>query len=634
MRKGQQKILERARLYEIREEYIHLLEREDLTVSQLGRLFSILCDISNKSAYELDPDDAVELAVTARKADMPVVSLLIAEDQPLSEIIGFLKSEDEEFRFFAHSLFACGYSYADVQLAYRRCREKNYLPQQSASQDNAGAMSLFLAFCREYSKLLSSASMKKILEFLEEIPGSFHYRSPASAKDLALCISADIPYETYREFIHEKGFNAGELPGHLAFPQLSEYAQGEIYEYDPEREEVLNALAPYFEKFGKAVTLGCSAIRWKIRRSANSASAEFWRPSEITIYPSGDVKYKWDRGSKFLIFRDAPTHIYKERGRGRDSRITMSTLRDLDDAAGIYGKPFSDFVKSVFSNHPETHVYKDILSHLDNTARGARQGLLPPIPVDQCDGKRTPFDLAAAYYVNGRDINWNKLGLPAGYLFMKARMVVTKESIGILEHAFWDKEFMGTLLADPELHWLRIDGKVDELCLRILEGRCDTSPEYTEDQEFRIRDYVRTCRQSHNKISLRFRSLRKINEAHLDMAVRMDEKYVPKITIPQKSRFRELRRLLPPEFEWITSRRRIVIEGRMQHHCVATYADRVNADQCAIYSFIYAPENTRYTVEFIKGKDGYLVNQMQKKYDRGYSKEALDYVRSFLVEQA
>ena len=96
--------------------------------------------------------------------------------------------------------------------------------------------------------------------------------------------------------------------------------------------------------------------------------------------------------------------------------------------------------------------------------------------------------------------------------------------------------------------------------------------------------------------------------------------------------FRKLRRLLPEdEFEWIKTRKRIVEEGYYMRHCVASYAKNVNNDSCAIYSFIYPKTGKRYTIEFSKRNERYVMDQIQSKCNRGASQEVKDYINNFLA---
>lgn len=97
------------------------------------------------------------------------------------------------------------------------------------------------------------------------------------------------------------------------------------------------------------------------------------------------------------------------------------------------------------------------------------------------------------------------------------------------------------------------------------------------------------------------------NKEDNNLCLEYRSKHTPKIEIPKKSKFLELKKILPKEpFEWITTRRRIILEGEEMHHCVASYAERINRDTCAVYSFIYPENQKRYTIEFHANAGGII----------------------------
>ncbi len=51
---------------------------------------------------------------------------------------------------------------------------------------------------------------------------------------------------------------------------------------------------------------------------------------------------------------------------------------------------------------------------------------------------------------------------------------------------------------------------------------------------------------------------------------------------------------------------------------------------CNLYSFVYEPENCRYTLEIREEKGKYQLVQIQKKYNQGCSDEARQYVQQFI----
>ena len=146
-----------------------------------------------------------------------------------------------------------------------------------------------------------------------------------------------------------------------------------------------------------------------------------------------------------------------------------------------------------------------------------------------------------------------------------------------------------------------------------------------------IDDYVRLCLQTKTKVQLNLSSIKRIVELHDELINTKKNREMPTIHIPKNTVYTKLRKLLPKEFEWIKTKKRLLKESEIQHHCVWTYGDKINADKSAIYSFVYAPENKRYTIEFEYGNDEkYKIRQMQSCCDKGHSKEAYEYVKSFL----
>ena len=146
-----------------------------------------------------------------------------------------------------------------------------------------------------------------------------------------------------------------------------------------------------------------------------------------------------------------------------------------------------------------------------------------------------------------------------------------------------------------------------------------------------IDDYVRLCLQTKTKVQLNLSSIKRIVELHDELINTKKNREMPTIHIPKNTVYTKLRKLLPKEFEWIKTKKRLLKESEIQHHCVWTYGGKINADKSAIYSFVYAPENKRYTIEFEYGNDEkYKIRQMQSCCNKGHSKEAYEYVQKFL----
>ena len=116
----------------------------------------------------------------------------------------------------------------------------------------------------------------------------------------------------------------------------------------------------------------------------------------------------------------------------------------------------------------------------------------------------------------------------------------------------------------------------------------------------------------------------------------MDKYKDDKNIIKEGSKFNELRNILPGDYEWITTSKRLYYESKLQHHCVYTnYRNRIQNDQCTIYSYINPTNNERHTIEFIYDKErGYRAIQIQKKYNSGYDEEVLNNLEYLLSKKA
>jgi hypothetical protein len=155
------------------------------------------------------------------------------------------------------------------------------------------------------------------------------------------------------------------------------------------------------------------------------------------------------------------------------------------------------------------------------------------------------------------------------------------------------------------------------------------------------RDYVQMERQSKHKIRLDIRSEEHLINLHDNTARTADYRTNTRdVNIPENSKFNRLRELLPEEFEWIKTRKRLIMEADLQHHCVWSYAGKISGDRCAIYSYVdhnaaYAVDHTarRYTIEFCINREGkYYVEQVQGRYDTVNANGMKGYIQSILDE--
>lgn len=361
----------------------------------------------------------------------------------------------------------------------------------------------------------------------------------------------------------------------------------------------------------------------------------------ITIHLTKYNSFKWNDNSRLdygikgrsdkIVYFYNTGEFYKET-KEKQTLIPI-TLREIMKLISIYGNMITDFLYPYFEMLSENNkIYLDVLriiKDLDNNDN-MYHICIPPIPLSEFKEKHTLKEVMTSHYKNTEDIPWNKVDIKICYAYFKLRKRIEPAGYTIL----WN--------------WLNNHSKLltisDSVFTEILMNRFNEDSYwkslniYGENQKvtkdtvrYTVRDYISFCHKLHKKIHLAFTSAKKMKELHDDYAVIVRNKYTPTIVIPKDTKFKELEKLLPAdEFTWIKTKRKIIKEGVEMHHCVATYADLVNSDVCAIYGFIKKDNHRRYTIEFRKNKNGYYIEQMQSMCDRGYIEEDYAYVQSLL----
>lgn len=165
--------------------------------------------------------------------------------------------------------------------------------------------------------------------------------------------------------------------------------------------------------------------------------------------------------------------------------------------------------------------------------------------------------------------------------------------------------------------------------------------DFNNELERIIYDYIRMCFNNRNsKVKLNIKSVSEIRNRHDDINRNTNtDKNTGNVKVPKNSIFNELRNILPEEFEWVKTRKRLILETKVQHHCVWSYYSLINSDECAIYSYVDKDGSKssddvsrRYTIEFRydhKTKK-YYVNQTQGRFDRVNSSKMTEYINGLL----
>lgn len=360
----------------------------------------------------------------------------------------------------------------------------------------------------------------------------------------------------------------------------------------------------------------------------------------ITIYLTKYDSFKWednfkltygkkDRSDKIVYFYNTGK-FYKEIK--EKSILIPINLREIMKLISVYGSTITDFLYPYFEMLAEDNkIYLDVLRIMKNTKNDNKyHTCIPPIPLSEFKGKHTLKEVMTSYYKNTEDIPWNKVDIKICYAYFKLRKRIEPAGYTILWNWLNDHQQSLTVLNCVFVEILMNRFNENSYWENIsIYGKNQKVTK--ETVRYTVQDYINFCHTLHKKIRLTFTSAKKMKEFHDDYAVIIKNKYTPTITIPKNTKFKELEKLLPAdEFTWIKTKYKIIKEGVEMHHCVATYADLVNKDVCAIYGFIKKDNHQRYTIEFRKDKNGYYIEQMQSMCDRGYIEEDYAYVQSLL----
>lgn len=155
------------------------------------------------------------------------------------------------------------------------------------------------------------------------------------------------------------------------------------------------------------------------------------------------------------------------------------------------------------------------------------------------------------------------------------------------------------------------------------------------DDVILVEDWLNLCCKFSIPFSLRKKSLKKIIESHNKLSIIGWEQEHKNDTdynlIPKNSQFYPLRKILPVDYEWITTHKRLQLESKIMHHCVWSYEDRIKNDTCAIYSYQDPVTLHQHTIEFQKINDHFYINQIQKRYDRGFDKNVLKQLKTYNI---
>lgn len=335
--------------------------------------------------------------------------------------------------------------------------------------------------------------------------------------------------------------------------------------------------------------------------------------------------------------------------------IELAEYKYNDDLVRLI-KLYTDYLisKNIF--------FKDIL--ID-----CKENCLMPLTVNECINYHNRAELIKGKYkkADGINLQWNKRNLNLSYMIIKSMPYVdgkgkeilkqiktfdlSKININKMGYKFKVMDFLYEIIRkniednfkkeyEKKLMYEKNQDELSEL-QDILPDEQDSLISYDYNFNNLIYDYIRMCFNDKNsKIKLNIKSVNEIRNRHDDFNRNISiDKNTGNVKVPKNSIFNELRNVLPEEFEWIKTRKRRILETKVQHHCVWSYYSLINSDDCAIYSYVDKDGSKssddvprRYTIEFRYNHKAkrYYVNQTQGRFDRVNSSKMTEYINELL----
>lgn len=326
---------------------------------------------------------------------------------------------------------------------------------------------------------------------------------------------------------------------------------------------------------------------------------EFGHSNRICINKNYDgkvnyVSHQFQYKKKLtIIMFDYSTIYYKCKSSERLVPLSLKTLLMHKNNPYLY-----DFIQNYFSYLSKKHpIFRDIWK----CVQVDKQCFLP-LKINDIVQYHSLKEMFQANYKLANNINygWNKRSINLSYMIIKAWNIVNSADRNkLLQITDWNFNDRYSSSIKNNIGIFLFDYIVNNIS------------NIKDANDFNIvRDYIKMCLICKEKININFQSVKKVKEAHDKLSEKNYMLHTPIVKISKETKFKPLRKILPPEFEWIKTRKRLINETLMQHHCVWSYADKINKDKCQIYSYI--DENKkRYTLEFVIRKGKYVCVQMR-----------------------
>lgn len=692
MRKTQEKIIWSARKKRLSEEEIAFLSREDFTINEL-QIFKKYF-IANKSVPSKELLSEVKRCLDIPHSHLPLdtyekrLTMILPPykdkwiDSHKKNTVIRKNSKCSTLDDLYLYLFIRGWDYSFIKKIY--CLAKNSANSQLAAK----TAYYFLVFLKEKEKAEKRMAAYPLLEFC--LKNNIYLSSCICFNILSKCkndemIYSEIDWSEYfkkvmpdkKESVYINNIETKDLVQKLDDSVIIDWKKNhyllipfvqELLEQDKYKpyksclcsenyatvfmenitpnfgtEKDWNDYLDFASKKNQSIIIPDLCIAAKIRISAEyiNISIATYQSTEFSVTRKIRGAQGYSLKGKFFITRDGK--IFRET---TNNKFYPATVSNVIEAVNTNNKLLEMFFTDIFAFLTKDHYFmKDVLSD-------CRDRTYIPTAFNELYHYHNKAEFLHANYKLSNELkaDWNKMNINTAYLMIKAYPYVEKgDSQQILLNT---KDKNGKMLLampqrymsakDKALAWLEII-----LRNRIMETDLFECPqtnlskkEKFEEYKIYAKDYISITAQNKEKVQLTIKSFAELKNKH-DAAENTNlYKSTGPVKVPKNSRFAALRKILPEEFEWIKTRKRLISEAVMQHHCVWSYAPDITADKSAIYSYVDRSGmmdkdgiSKRYTIEFKINKNGkYYVAQTQGWYNKVNTSQMKTFINKILQE--
>lgn len=561
MRKGQIKLLEQSKAQKYSDGCIKFLSREDIALKQLNYWFYMLYYCKDES------EEWINLFVSINDNDILRIirNYHINHDISLADLKQMI-TIDRICKFFSDDKIICKNLF-DVEFVIR-------IGFKTPELLNIARV------------LKQSFEWFQILDIIEDFEKSLD------------CID---DYDNFFDKIQiDKTSDSSQIKNYL-----NNYTKDYIYEHSKIK---LNSALPIPDEIkaldfhGYSAQINIKGYARKVNFDSPNAIYILYQPYDgIYISEDGQISIKQNdysrKKTKKLIFCHKTKDFITGYKTKNDWRYKPTQLNELFDIISIYeseeDKCNAYNIIEYLCEKYNTLLFRDL--YKDYLISG---GLLLPILISEVWKYKTKNELFNLHYHMSLNGNWNKRNANLTYTILKLKSRMTDDALARAMQCKSNPKFKKVGKHRYVMAYI-----LYEAIYNVNVGNCNNDSLladaiYEEYASKKIR--LSPERQTINAHNERHGNAKKNNRG--------------KIKIKKKTKFRTLIDNMPENYELIKTYSRLLKEAIEQKHCVDEYADKINSDNCMIYSILY--ENERHTIEFIIINGLYTIAQCRKSCNR------------------